>query len=226
MYSAKISRVLFDGWYSVLRMFTSLSRYGFGFGRVCVCVVSYRLCHVMSCMWTDIYLPTYLLTSYTYLYFNGRKQICFWLWLGVSIAISSNYGVCRFQCNAVPSVHACMLIYDPLSIHTIGGVSSIHPSILQCSVVMQISFSSFLSLSLPSIPLNGWDGMGWDGVSVIVRIVVVLGQQGPVSPRGQIVLQAAIALGIHVACRRNEYSSALRFSLLIPLSSTCTVGRW
>lgn len=155
------------GWYFVSRCFTPLSlSLSLGMGSVlawCVCVL-YRIdcamsCHVMSCH-VDGHLPTYLLATLT-LTLQWTKTD---LLLALAWVFNCNFIQLRCvpfstQCSPSihPSIHANNII-SPFYTYNWWLHPSIHPS---CSAVMQISFSSFLSLSLPSIPLNGWDGMGW-----------------------------------------------------------------
>ena len=50
---------------------------------------------------------------------------------------------------------------------------------------------------------------------LVIGVVVVLWQQGPVSPRGQIVLQAAVALGIDIAWKNMLVFAIFSFFFVI-----------
>lgn len=117
MYSAKSSGVLSDGWMVfciVPRCLTHISlSLSLGMGSVlagCVCGVSYRLCHVMSCHIcgrTSTYLPTDLLATLHLLILQWTKTN---LLLALALAFDCNFIQLRcvpfsMQCSPI---HPCM----------------------------------------------------------------------------------------------------------------------
>lgn len=150
------------GWYFVSRCFThislSLSRYGFGFGRVCVwCIVSTVPCHVM---YVDGHLPTYLLATLT-LTLQWTKTD---LLLALAWVFNCNFIQLRcvpFSTQCSPSIHPSIHANNIISpFYTYNWWCLIHPSMHPAVQSCKFPFPLF-SLSLPSIPLIGWDGMGF-----------------------------------------------------------------